>query len=122
MDRMEAELAQAKSSKPQPTSSANTSPSSAEPKKKNAARQSDPNRIVVDSLSDSEEDDDGEPDLSAMDAELQHLLKDLQGQGEGGMDYNLVKNFLDSFQSQGGFAGPAGNLAGRLGFQLPRDA
>ncbi|BGP29278.1 hypothetical protein JCM10296v2_001016 [Rhodotorula toruloides] len=122
MDRMEAELAQAKSSKPQPTSSAEASASSAEPKKKNAARQSDPNRIIVDSLSDSEDDDDGEPDLSSMDAELQHLLKDLQGQGEGGMDYNLVKNFLDSFQSQGGFAGPAGNLAGRLGFQLPRDA
>ncbi|BGP22074.1 SGT1 family protein [Rhodotorula toruloides] len=122
MDQMEAELAQAKSNKPQPSASARASVSSAEPKKKNAARQSDPNRIVVDSLSDSEEDDGGEPDLSAMDAELQHLLKDLQGQGEGGMDYNLVRNFLDSFQSQGGFAGPAGNLAGRLGFQLPRDA
>jgi len=57
-----------------------------------------------------------------MDAELQQMLKDMGGEGDGGtMDYNLVKNFLDSFQSQGGFAGPAGNLSGRLGFNLPRD-
>jgi hypothetical protein len=57
-----------------------------------------------------------------MDAELQEMLKEMGGDGEGGtMDYNLVKNFLDSFQSQGGFAGPAGNLSGRLGFNLPRN-
>lgn len=99
-----------------------------------SSRQSrDPNRIVVDSLDDSDNDEDdadgadpdpsGGDDSSAMDAELAQLLPGLTSGGEGGtMDYNLVKNFLDSFQSQGGFAGPAGNLAGRLGFPLPRDA
>jgi hypothetical protein len=34
---------------------------------------------------------------------VSQLLKGLTGGGdEGPMDYNLVKNFLDSFQSQGG--------------------
>lgn len=57
-----------------------------------------------------------------MDAELAELFKKAGGTEEGGtMDYNLVKNFLESFQSQGGFGGPAGNMAGRMGFQLPRD-
>ncbi|KAM3517394.1 hypothetical protein NHJ13051_009016 [Beauveria bassiana] len=37
------------------------------------------------------------------------------------IDYNLVKNFLESFKSQGGMAGPTGNLLGLMGFRLPRD-
>ncbi|KAM0247383.1 hypothetical protein ACHAQJ_009847 [Trichoderma viride] len=37
------------------------------------------------------------------------------------IDYNLAKNLLESFKSQGGMAGPAGNLMGLMGFQLPRD-
>ena len=46
-----------------------------------------------------------------MDAELAELFKKAGGTEEGGtMDYNLVKNFLESFQSQGGFGGPAGNM------------
>ena len=133
MEQMEKELAQARKAGGGGDASKSTSSSSA-PTDSSAgpagsSRQSrDPNRIVVDSLSDSEDDDDAGPDpngddLSAMDAELSQLLKGLTGGGdEGPMDYNLVKNFLDSFQSQGGFAGPAGNLAGRLGFPLPRDA
>lgn len=82
-------------------------------------------RIVVDS---DEEDDDDEPlpdDLAAMDAELSALFKTVNGEDPNSsepVDYNLVKNFLESFQSQGGFGGPAGNLAGRMGFQLPRNA
>lgn len=132
MEQMEKELAQARKASggdaSKSTSSSAPTDSSAVPT--GSSRQSrDPNRIVVDSLSDSDDEDDGagpDPhgdDLSAMDAELSHLLKGLTGGGdEGPMDYNLVKNFLDSFQSQGGFAGPAGNLAGRLGFPLPRDA
>ncbi|GAA5959919.1 hypothetical protein JCM8115_004905 [Rhodotorula mucilaginosa] len=133
MEQMEKELAQARKAGSGGDASKSTSSSSA-PTDSSAgpagsSRQGrDPNRIVVDSLSDSEDDDDAGPDpngddLSAMDAELSQLLKGLTGGGdEGPMDYNLVKNFLDSFQSQGGFAGPAGNLAGRLGFPLPRDA
>ncbi|KAI1814126.1 SGT1-domain-containing protein [Poronia punctata] len=37
------------------------------------------------------------------------------------IDYNLAKNLLESFKSQGGMAGPAGNLLGLMGLQLPRD-
>lgn len=46
------------------------------------------------------------------------------GGGEGGaMDYNLIRNFLESFKSQGGLPGPVSTLAGRLqpGWTLPRD-
>jgi hypothetical protein len=51
------------------------------------------------SADDSDNDDDDEVDI----------------------DYNLAKNLLESFKSQGGMAGPAGNLMGLMGFQLPRD-
>ncbi|GAA5860390.1 hypothetical protein JCM3774_000403 [Rhodotorula dairenensis] len=144
MEQMERELAQARKASGAPPSSSSAPSGGRSNAPSGSSRQSggrNPDRIVVDSLSDSEEeeddDDDGagpDPhgdDLSRMDAELAHLLKGLTGglggdeAGGGGgppMDYNLVKNFLDSFQSQGGFAGPAGNLAGRLGFPLPRDA
>ena len=37
------------------------------------------------------------------------------------VDYNLAKNLLESFKSQGGMAGPAGNLLGMMGIKLPRD-
>ncbi|KAF5749736.1 protein SGT1 [Tripterygium wilfordii] len=37
------------------------------------------------------------------------------------VDLNLVKSLLDSFSSQQGQAGPASNLLGLMGVQLPRD-
>ena len=37
------------------------------------------------------------------------------------IDYNLVKNLLESFKSQGGAPGPGGNLIGLMGMRLPRD-
>ncbi|KAH7029373.1 SGT1 protein-domain-containing protein [Microdochium trichocladiopsis] len=37
------------------------------------------------------------------------------------IDYNLAKNLLESFKSQAGLAGPAGNILGMMGMQLPRD-
>jgi hypothetical protein len=37
------------------------------------------------------------------------------------IDFNLVKNLLESFKSQAGMAGPGGNLMGMMGLQLPRD-
>ena len=37
------------------------------------------------------------------------------------VDVNLVKSFLDSFSSQQGLPGPASNLLGLVGVQLPRD-
>jgi len=70
------------------------------------------------------EDEDIE---TVMETELRATLargeeEDELGEGEG-MDYNLIKNFLESFRSQGGLSGPVSNLAGRLqpGFSLPRD-
>ncbi|KAJ8121512.1 hypothetical protein ONZ43_g2054 [Nemania bipapillata] len=41
--------------------------------------------------------------------------------GEVNIDYNLAKNLLESFKSQAGLAGPAGNLLGMMGVTLPRD-
>ncbi|KAI1262043.1 SGT1-domain-containing protein [Xylariaceae sp. FL1019] len=40
---------------------------------------------------------------------------------EVAIDYNLVKNLLESFKGQAGMAGPAGNMLGMMGIQLPRD-
>lgn len=37
------------------------------------------------------------------------------------IDYNLMKNLLESFKSQGGAPGPGGNLIGLMGMRLPRD-
>ncbi|KZT06347.1 uncharacterized protein LAESUDRAFT_679939 [Laetiporus sulphureus 93-53] len=66
---------------------------------------------------------------AAMDAELEAALeKEHDGDGdevdaEEAVDYNLIKNFLQSYKSQAGLSGPVGNLAGRLqsGWMLPRD-
>jgi hypothetical protein len=64
---------------------------------------------------------------AAMEAELKTALErgeDEESESENQpMDYNLIKNFLESFKSQAGLSGPVSNLAGRLqpGFQLPRD-
>lgn len=37
------------------------------------------------------------------------------------VDVNLVKSLLDSFSSQEGLPGPASNLLGLMGLQLPQD-
>lgn len=67
---------------------------------------------------------------AAMDAELKYTLErggsgddNDDGDEEEPMDYNLIKNFLESFKSQGGLSGPVSSMAGRLrpGWQLPRD-
>lgn len=68
---------------------------------------------------------------AAMEAELQAALdrgpqdEDELELGDGSQhgEYNLIKNFLESFKSQAGLSGPVGNLAGRLqpGWQIPRD-
>ena len=48
--------------------------------------------------------------------------------GEGGegvqpvdVDFNLVKNLLESYSSQGGVAGPASNILQSLGVHIPAD-
>ncbi|KAI9512873.1 SGT1-domain-containing protein, partial [Russula earlei] len=65
---------------------------------------------------------------TAMDAELNAALEhededEVDLDAEGNIDYNLIKNFLESFKSQAGLSGPVSNLAGRLqpGWGLPRD-
>lgn len=77
----------------------------------------------------SVDEDNGLDIDGAMEEELKAMLEkaddveDMEGM-EAGMDYNLIKNFLESFKSQGGLSGPVGNLAGRLdpGWKLPRDS
>lgn len=46
---------------------------------------------------------------------------DEEEDGEVDIDYNLAKNLLESFKSQGGMSGPTGNLLSLMGMKLPRD-
>ena len=41
--------------------------------------------------------------------------------GDATIDFNLAKNMLESFRSQGGAPGPGGNMMNLLGMRLPRD-
>ncbi|KAI6031978.1 SGT1 protein-domain-containing protein [Pisolithus microcarpus] len=63
--------------------------------------------------------------MEAMDSELKPALEkgDSEDEDETPLDYNLIKNFLESFKSQAGLSGPVSNLAGRLmpGWTMPRD-
>ncbi|KAI9901376.1 hypothetical protein N3K66_003193 [Trichothecium roseum] len=61
-----------------------------------------------------DDDDDGDKDDGDDD-------NDDDTDGEVNIDYNLAKNLLESFKSQGGMPGPTGNLLGMMGLQLPRD-
>lgn len=53
---------------------------------------------------------------AAMEAELKEALlqRGDDSEGEELPDYNMIKNFLESFKSQAGLSGPVSNLAGRL--------
>lgn len=61
---------------------------------------------------------------AAMEAELNQTLKRDDAEVEESLDYNLIKNFLESFKSQTGLSGPVSNLAGRLApdLRFPRDS
>jgi hypothetical protein len=73
----------------------------------------------------SDDGDDDEDPLLAMDAELRAALlaagdelgsdEEEDGVMAGDVDYGMIKNFLKSYEAQGGMAGPVGNLVGRLG-------
>ncbi|CAE6530309.1 unnamed protein product [Rhizoctonia solani] len=75
----------------------------------------------------AEDDEHGREDIeTAMERELREALDENENSDENGevsMDYNLIKNFLESFKGQAGASGPVSNLAGRLqqGWALPRD-
>jgi hypothetical protein len=61
---------------------------------------------------------------TAMDAEFKRMLDGDDIHSDEPLDYNLIKNFLESFKSQGGLSGPVSNLAGRLApdLKFPRDS
>jgi hypothetical protein len=70
-------------------------------------------------------EDDSDVDVeTAMDAELEQLLDSDDLVSDEPLDYNMIKNFLESFKSQGGLSGPVSNLAGRLApdLKFPRDS
>ncbi|KAM0788022.1 hypothetical protein ACM66B_006221 [Microbotryomycetes sp. NB124-2] len=142
MEQMDAELAKVRMARSNGATASTTRRSSRQSTLN--ATKSNGNVVVQDDGVDEEEEEDAETKaaLEQMDAELASLLKSAKDAGMdlddeddadvnlnelGGdeemssSDLNLVKNFLQSFQSQGGFAGPAGNLAGRMGFNLPQD-
>jgi len=106
MKALDAELSREKSKKPSKQSSSL--------KGKGKAKE-DSNAMAVD-----ENDIDIE---AAMDAELKEALQEAESDPEEPMDYNMIKNFLESYKSQAGLSGPVSNLAGRLqpGMKLPRD-
>lgn len=105
MKAMDAELARNRSSKSQPV------PAAPVDKGKGKGKATE--------VPEAEEFEDVDAE---MEAELKAALEERE-EGEEPMDYNLIKNFLESFKSQGGLSGPVGNLAGRLqpGWNLPRD-
>ena len=67
--------------------------------------------------------------LKSTEAETGNQTKNAQAQAGGSndlkpvdLDTNLVRNLLQSYTAQQGLAGPAGNLAGLLGLNLPHNA
>lgn len=108
MKALDAELSRSKSVKP------SVPPSSRKDKGK---AKEDSDAMAVD-------EDENDIDIeAAMDAELKEALQDAESDSEEPMDYNMIKNFLESYKSQLGLSGPVSNLAGRLqpGMKLPRD-
>ncbi|KAF8168261.1 SGT1 protein-domain-containing protein [Crassisporium funariophilum] len=85
-------------------------------KNKGKERQAPPSAMDV--------DEDGDLDVeAAMDAEIKEALQGGDSDSEEPMDYNMIKNFLESYKSQAGLSGPVSNLAGRLqpDVKLPRE-
>ena len=124
MEAMEAELAKSRLSKQnQKKASSAVGPKVAPPSdvKKEKGKTKGKEKAVSFASSDDEDEDDE----AAMEAELRAVLEREEGDSgdEEPMDYAMIRNFLESFKSQAGLAGPVGTLMGRLepNWRLPRD-
>jgi hypothetical protein len=119
MAAMDAELARTRG--PKPTSQGNKVPYAQRPKAPMGPLKSLPTEADLDDM-----DDD---DLEAMDRELKAALKsagieddsedEVEGveqlDEDGQREFRMMKDFLESYKSQGGDSGVIGNLFGRLG-------
>ena len=136
MEAMEKELERLKSGPVEIPSRAPPAPSRREDKSTvpNGKGKAVPLQIPVDDNDEGDEDEDMEGVEQQMDAELKAALQkdhevvsseeDDEIDDEVPMDYTMIKNFLESFKSQQGMAGPVSGLAGRLngaGWVFPRD-
>ncbi|KAL5534603.1 hypothetical protein ACEPAG_1066 [Sanghuangporus baumii] len=122
MEAMEAELRKAQLAKQQTSTIPHKSPrKSKDDDTSPLSRKKGKEKAVESGLTIDGEIEDIE---TAMDAELRAALERDEGDSgdEEPMDYGMIKNFLESFKSQAGLAGPVSTLAGRLepGW-LPRD-
>ena len=52
---------------------------------------------------------------------LTEAVVDASEDEDANIDFNLAKNLLESFKSQGGASGPGGNMMNLMGMRLPRD-
>jgi hypothetical protein len=137
MEAMDAELAKAKSAK-RPKGPETTKPGPSKGKSSGSSTgisaPTDKSQPLPKLPTEEDLDDLDEDDLEAMDRELKAALKsagidsdDEDGEGEGGIEevgqlddegkreYRMMKDFLESYKSQGGGSGVVGNLFGRLG-------
>lgn len=136
MEAMDAELAKAKAAKRSKPSDAPTQPAAGPTK---APVPSKSQRLPT-LPTEADLDDFDDDDLLAMDRELKAALKsagvnsdgdDDDGEDgeriaevgeldeEGKREYRMMKDFLESYKSQGGGSGVVGNLFGRLGENRP---
>lgn len=79
-----------------------------------------PEHMAIDDEDPASDDEDF--DYADLDAELVAALKRDESESAPA-DYTMIKNFLESFKSQNGTAGPVSNIFGRLDkdFSMPRD-
>lgn len=140
MEAMDAELAKAKSKsksakRPKGPDASESSPkgkASAPSISSSASVPADRSQPLPKLPTEHDLDDLDEDDLEAMDRELKAALKsagiDSDDEEEGGgieevgqlddegkREYRMMKDFLESYKSQGGGSGVVGNLFGRLG-------
>ncbi|TFK23090.1 SGT1-domain-containing protein [Coprinopsis marcescibilis] len=124
MKALDNELAKVKGAKP----GNNAAPAPAPAASKDKGKGKSVPQTQTGNLADIEEEDSLQDIEAAIAEELKNALeRDDSDEEMGGVDdpadYNLIKNFLESFKGQAGLSGPVSNLAGRLqpDWHLPRD-